>query len=90
MTVMRSLKECTLAILTALKDNIGRPTDENAARKIAGDFMRVAGVPLVAGAIDGTLVNIQVFEIILPLVMFHFRCHQIHLTASEIGMETQA
>ena len=60
MTVCRIIKEVTGAILTELKDNMGWPESEADRRRMAGDFMKMAGVPMVCGCVDGTLINLTV------------------------------
>lgn len=54
------IKEVTGAILTELRQNIGWPDTEGDRRQIAADFMKMAGVPMVSGAVDGTLINVTV------------------------------
>lgn len=56
----RIVKEVTAAILNGLADNIRWPNDEQSCRKISAEFYRIAGVPMVVGAVDGTLVNLVV------------------------------
>jgi hypothetical protein len=61
MTVCRVIKQVTGIIIDNLRENIGWP-DEEKSRQMAAEFCRMAGIPMVCGAVDGTLINLTVMS----------------------------
>lgn len=58
-TVSRAIRQVTYAIIGKLQGLISWSNDEASNRKIAEGFFRMAGMPMVAGCVDGTVVPIK-------------------------------